>query len=159
MDGWFCEISVTHWMDGWMDGWMGWGILIHPLVGWMDGLSLFIHSSIHSSSSVSQKKRQPASPETLASPVRSLACSLAGWLAGPLARSLARVFATYALCTTAALSLLSSFTKQTHLCIPENRLTFPPLALSGGIPVLLFHSVLCHTRLRCPFGVFCMRVW
>jgi hypothetical protein len=93
-------ISMDGWMNGWMilsfftelismDGWMGLGDLIHPLVGWMDGLSFFIHSFIHSSSSVSQKKRQPASPETLASPVRSLACSLAGWLAGPLARSLA----------------------------------------------------------------------
>jgi hypothetical protein len=82
MDGWFCEISFTHSLDGW--------IVI-----------------FHSSSSVSQKKRQPASPETLASPVRSLACSLAGWLAGPLARSLARVVATYAL----ALLLLS------HCCL------------------------------------------
>jgi hypothetical protein len=121
-----------------MDGWMGLGDLIHPLVGWMDCHFSFIHSS----SSVSQKKRQPASPETLASPVRSLACSLAGWLAGPLARSLARVFATYAL----ALVLLS------QCCIHSQS---KPICASLKIASHFLHLLSAVGFLRCSSTLSC----
>ncbi len=144
--------TELRWMDGWMDGFGG----SHSPTSWMDGLSFFIHSFILQR----QSEKAPASEPRDPSFSCALARLLAGWLAGWPARSLARSRVCYlCTCTSAALSLLYSFTKQTHLCIPENRLAFPPLALSGGIPALLFHSVLCHTRLRCPFGVFCMRVW
>ncbi len=149
LDVWFWHFSL---MDGWMDGWMVLWNFIHPFVGWMDCHFSFILQR--------QSEKAPASEPRDPSFSCALARLLAGWLAGWPARSLARSRGCYlCTCTIAALSLLSSHTKQTHLCIPENRLAFPPLALSGGIPVLLFHSVLCHTRLCCPFGVFCICVW
>jgi hypothetical protein len=150
MDGWmdgFVKFqSPINWMDGWMDG-LG---NSHSPISWMDGLPFFIHSFIHSSSSVSQKKRQPASPETLASPVRSLACSLAGWLAGPLARSLACLLPMHS-----ALSLLS------HCCLHSQS---KPICASLKIVSHFLHLLsavgflCCSSTLSCATHVCVVRL-